>query len=549
VRSSEDIAALTPSSQGELAPDELRRKMTWLTVFRTVASSLLLAAIAARLLTRPVQELSTADSFSFAIIATAYFLTVIYGVLIRGGKVGRRAAYLQVLGDLLLASGVVFLTGGIESPFTFTYSIAVVAASILLSQRGAQVAALGATLSFSVMAVAIERGLLVPPGVSSVSTAQIIFSVSGNALAQALIAALASYLSRQLTAAGGRLSEREANLRELVGLQNQIVAAMPSGLITCEGDGRITFINPAAAQILGIDAGRTQLHVENLLPEVLQLRPVARRAELTVRTDTGNRVLGLAVTPLEGARDSMLIVFQDLTDLRLMEDELRRIDKMASLGKLSAQLAHEIRNPLAAMRGSAQMLASEAGPAGTRLAGILIRESDRLSGLVEDFLRFARPPPPNLISVRLDELVAETVEMLRGDPLTRSVDLALDLDETTVELDPGQIRQVLLNLARNALEAVKNKGRVKISLTAMAETAELSVWDSAGSIPLAELGRIFEPFFSTKEGGTGLGLSTAHSIVQSHAGRIRVSSSPQKGTEFVIILPRAEVRVADSGRR
>src|SRR5262249_10353721 len=160
----------------------------------------------------------------------------------------------------------------------------------------------------------------------------------------------------------------------------------------CRADGSITFINRAAGAILGIAGnGSKPDNVESLIAGVLKLIPGARRSEIAVSTESGRRVLGLSVTRLEGKEDSLLIVFQDLTELRRMEDQLRRIDHLAALGTLAAQLAHEIHNPLASMRGSAQLLAAEAGEheQSDRLAKILIRESDRLTTLLEDFLRFA----------------------------------------------------------------------------------------------------------------------------------------------------------------
>jgi two-component system sensor histidine kinase PilS (NtrC family) len=238
----------------------------------------------------------------------------------------------------------------------------------------------------------------------------------------------------------------------------------------------------------------------------------------------------------------MLIVFQDLSELRQAESELKRADHLAALGRLSAQLAHEIRNPLAAMRGSAQMLAQDARPEDSshRLANILVREADRLSHLVEDFLRFARPPPPVLREASLSQLVSDTIEMLRADPLCQRVHVELELEPVLVEMDADQLRQVLINLLRNALAAAGTGGTVRVTVRRAGGRPEIRIWDSAGSIPQGNLERIFEPFYTTKPGGTGLGLSTAHSIVRAHGGAIRVSSNPAQGTEFVVGLPSAQ---------
>ncbi|XXF81655.1 ATP-binding protein [Myxococcaceae bacterium GXIMD 01537] len=516
-------------------------RLTWLSIFRTVATSLLLGVFALRLLTGPTRDLSREESLSFAIIGAVYSLTLIYGVWLRRGPVGTLAAVVQVSGDVLIATSLVFITGGPESPFTFTYSLAVVTASILLSQRGALVTAAVCSISYGVL---LGSFLARAPGaVPAAALERSGYLLISNLLAHFLIAALTGYLSRQLSATGGRLSASQADLRQLATLHKQILDSSPSGILTCEPDGRITFINPAGQSILGVDAQAIgAARVDALLPGVDTQGKVSRY-EVQVETPRGPRTLGLSVGPLEGrAGAARLIIFQDLTALRRTEDELRRADRLAALGTLAAQLAHEIRNPLASMRGSAQMLAQDAkGDAGSeRLTAILLRESDRLSRLVEDFLRFARPPPPQRQPVALDALVSEVVELLRADPLGRSVQVVLELTPVRAQVDPDQIRQVLVNLLRNAFQAAGPGGRVRVSLTVEADgTPQLRVWDSAGAIPEAHLGRIFEPFFTTRSGGTGLGLSSAHSIVRAHGGRIHVTSAPQSGTEFMVALPLA----------
>ncbi|MDY7228452.1 two-component system sensor histidine kinase NtrB [Hyalangium rubrum] len=530
--SSRAAAALAPLP-GE---PELRVRLTWLSVFRTVATSLLLGVYALRLLAAP-RELSFNDTFAFIVIGLVYVLTLIYGLWLRRGRVGRSAVIVQVAGDILIASGLVSVTGGPESPFSFTYSLAVIAASILLSQRGAFVTAAVCSGVYGALVVTHLLRISASPPPSLVVRAA--FHFASNALAHFLIAALAGYLSRQLLAAGGRLSASQADLRRLATLHEQILDSTPSGLLTCETDGRITFINRAALIILGMDdAAVRHRPVQELLPGLPGLERVPRY-ELKVDTPRGPRILGLTLAPLEGTeRATRLIVFQDLTALRRAEDELRRADRLAALGTLAAQLAHEIRNPLAAMRGSAQMLSQDGAgdPGVARLTNILLRESDRLSRLVEEFLRFARPPPPQRRTVDMEGLVRETLEMLQTDPLSRGVALETDLAPVSASVDPDQIRQVLINLVRNAFEAAEG-GKVRVSLGGEGGTAHLRVWDSAGAIPESHLGRIFEPFFTTRSGGTGLGLATAYSIVRAHEGRLQVTSSPEAGTEFMVELP------------
>lgn len=533
-----------PSSSPE--QNELKVKLTWVVVFRTIAISLLLIVSVFRLNSDPQSgDLSAADSLSFALIAGVYLVTLVYGVLLRAGYgVTRRGASAQVVGDLVLASSLVYLTGAADSPFVFTYSLAVVASAILLFRRGAFLTAAASSTAFAVLSLAVQYGQLRPPtGSQPISEARLAFVLLSHTLAQFLIAALAGYLAEQASRAGGRLSAREADLKDLVALQNRIVNAMPSGLLTCDEKGLITFINPAAVGILGQQPTEgSPKNLEDVLPGAMRVPRTTRRAELSVETPNGKRVLGLAVTPLEEKSGSLLVVFQDLTYLRRMQEELKRIDRLASLGRVSAQLAHEIRNPLASMRGSAQMLGDDVkgSPHSLRLAQIIMRESDRLATLVEGYLDLARPPPPARENIRIDSVVAETVEMLRADPMTQGVLLEESLSPVEGLADAAQLRQVLINLLRNALVAVGKGGTVKVSVDAQGEQARIRIWDSAGSIPADDLSRIFEPFYTTSAAGTGLGLSTVHAIVQAHGGLIAVTSSPEEGTTFTVALPKAK---------
>jgi len=550
---SNNTVAEPPRPEFALGAADLRLKLVWLTVFRTVATTLLLSATVVRVLSQPLTELTHEDTFFFGLIAIVYLSTLIYGLILRRHRVGPAAAYAQVLGDVLLASGVVYLTGGSESPFIFAYSLGVIAAAILLYQRGALLGAFASSIAFGGLSLLIQSGLLrSPQGSPMPASGKVWFAVVSNTLAQVLIAALANYLVRQLWTTGGRLSQREADLKKIVDLHRQILACMLSGLVTCEQDGTITFINKAAEGIFGPGAsGSTPRNIEELIPGILKLGPVVRRCEVTVKTQAGPRIIGLSITPLEGQSKSLLVVFQDLTDLRALESELRRVDHLASLGTLAAQLAHEIQNPLAAMRGSAQMLGGEAreGSSSKRLSTILVRESDRLTKLVEDFLHFARPPAPVVRLQSLGKIAEEAVEMLRADPLSAGIDVELSLLEASAHVDPDQIRQILVNLIRNAFAAVGGDGRVRISVEKSGLESRIRVWDSGGQIPQSELSRIFDPFYTTQKGGTGLGLSITHSIVRAHGGMIQVTSSPECGTEFLVTLPAAqEASVANSGR-
>lgn len=493
----------------------------------------MLVVLAARLLAqdRPPESPSAADVASFVIIGGVYLATLATALSLRGGRLRTRLVWSQVVLDIALASSVVVLTGGLESPFNFIYSIAIIGGAVLLGRRGALVSA-GLSL------VAFAASVAAAPATSAqhYSTSRLLIEGSTQVVAQLLVAVLAGQLAEQLLRKSGQLTDRERDLRELTALQNRIVAAMPSGLLTCDSARQVTFINPAGAAILGLAGAVARgVSLDQLMPGVLAVRG-ARRAELQVPTPLGERTLGLSVVELEAGQGSFLVVFQDLTQVRRLESELERIDHLAQLGSMSAQLAHEVRNPLAAMRGSAQLMAEDAaGTSQERLARLILRECDRLGALVEGYLTLARPPPPTLAPVRLDELVAETVEMLRADPAQSRLTIEMALAPVNASIDPGQFKQVLINLLRNAAAATGGTGAVRVSVREDGGPV-VEVWDDAGALAEEDRERIFEPFFSRQSGGTGLGLSTVKSIVHAHGGTIGVTSRPDAGTTFSIRL-------------
>ncbi len=528
------------SNSGVVAASDLRVRLLWLTLFRTIATTLILGVLAVQLTSAfsaigVRSELSTANLTSFGIIAFSYVVTLVTALLLRTGRVGPGAAWTQIAVDVLLASSVVFLTGGARSPFTFLFLVSIIGAAVLLGSRGAIVGFLGAATAYGLVLASLLADQQPGEAVPRLGLDALI-----QLVAQLLTAVLSGYVGEQLSRTGGRLRASEREFQELTELQNEIVRAIPSGLITCDSDGNVSFVNPAAEAILGLDAAvAMRRKIDELLPGARELS-AARRSELRVETPRGDRNLGLSVAPMlkDGGH---LIVFQDLTELRQIEKELDSIDHLATLGRLSAQLAHEIRNPLAAMRGSAQMLVGDsAGAPGERLARLILREADRLGGLVEGYLKLARPPPPQLQPTRLDTVVRETLELLRADPAFAGVQVDENLMALEAVCDAGQLKQVLINLLRNAAQAlstVKGRGRIRIRVARGPEGAALlEVWDSAGALAAEDRQRIFEPFFSRASGGTGLGLSTVHTIVHAHGGTIGVDSSPATGTTFSVKL-------------
>jgi two-component system sensor histidine kinase PilS (NtrC family) len=382
-------------------------------------------------------------------------------------------------------------------------------------------------------------------------------------------AALSGFLSRELVRTGVALAERTQDLAHLRTLHQRTVESLKSGLLTTDLEGRVTSFNQEAQRITGLS--RTQAlgrQLEEVLPGVRALR--SRSGEHVGRArmefaGPGGRALHLGVgayvlRDVSGAADGEVVIFQDVTEVVAMERDLRRSERLAAVGELSASIAHEIRNPLAAISGSIQVLQKGGGEA-PRLMSIVLREVDRLDRLIGDFLQFARPGEPRIEWVGLADLVDEVLEMFeasRPANVTVESDLHAGLG---VQADPGQLRQVLWNLLLNASQAMPDGGIVKIeaklgrgrssqdgaSADRMDEEkavwAEVAVMDQGVGIPQEIVDRVFDPFFTTKTGGTGLGLAIVHRVIAEHHGVVRVGRGRAGFTTAIrLSLPRAEVR-------
>jgi two-component system sensor histidine kinase PilS (NtrC family) len=376
--------------------------------------------------------------------------------------------------------------------------------------------------------------------------------VFAHAVAFVLTAALAAYLAEQLRSAGERLAAREVDLAAMKVLHESIVQSLSSGLVTLDREGRITFLNRAAEQLTGLSL--EAIRGDPVERRFGMFRDPTPRGEVDLQNVRGERLrIGYTTFPLrspEGAVIGGAVIFQDLTALRAMEEVVRRSERLADLGAMAAGLAHEVRNPLAAITGSVELLkASERLSAeDRRLMEIVLREGARLEDLVGRFLQFTRPGPPKHASVDLSAVAAETLDVFANDPLGRGVDVERALEPVVVPCDGDQVRQVLWNLLSNAAQAVGGdagggrpegrRGVVRVSCGRdTGGGARLAVADDGPGIPAADLRRIFTPFYTTKRDGTGLGLATVHRIVEAHGGTLAVDSREGEGATFVVRLP------------
>lgn len=495
----------------------------------------------------------------YFLIGATYGLTVLHALALRFLPWLGVQVYAQVIGDLLIITGLVYATGGIRTGFMLLYPIPVLWGSVML-YRGKGLALAGlATVFYAAMLLAVRLGWVPVQGLSDVPflpARHLYYSVFVTGVACATVAMIGAYLSQSLKTAGERLEEATEQVADLQELNKVIVDSIHSGLIITDAAGRVLYHNRFAESILGRRAaevrGRTLREVfGSWLIDAPTLRARVANEQLNrfvtpyTHPDGSTRELGVSVSSLatsDPGRAGHLLVFQDLTEIRRLEQEVQVKEKLAAVGEMAAHLAHEIRNPLGSISGSAQVLMAEANisPEQERLLGIITRESRRLSDALSRFLLQTRASPSPASPVDIGPLIAEAVTLLRNSPEVspqHSVEFQQDDGPHVCLADPDQIVQVFWNLVRNGLEAMPHGGRLEVHLSRAGADVVLAVRDQGRGIMGDEQRRVFEPFHSTRPMGTGLGLAIVYRIVREHRGDITLRSMPPQGTVVEVRLP------------
>ena len=537
--------------------NEIRVRLKWLMSFRVVVVTLLLGLSITFQIAR--NELVIAY---YALIVLTYVITIAYAFALRYLDTPQRLqqfAYVQIGVDLLLETFLVARTEGISSPFSALYMITVSFASLILQRRGGLLTAGVSAVLFGIVTNIQFYGLMDFVEwlqSSDLSTAQTLQTYGVQALAMLAVGYLSGTLAEQLKRADQSLVKTEQGLSRLQEFHENVVQSIPSGVFTTDVEGRLTWLNRAALEMTGYEP-RTVLH--RSWREVFGDRhdnasrgvPASFEVE-SQRADGSRLVLGMTLSPLtEGETQAGLVgVFKDLTQVRDLEEEMRRREWFAKIGEMSAGMAHELRNPLGGMAGALQMLRKEPtlDADNARLMDIATREATRLNAIVTEFLRYSRPPDLNLKECDLRELINDTVALVKHDgQLQDAQAVVLHQDENIpmVQVDPDKMKQVFWNLATNALQAMPSGGQLTISTgrrrvtsgKRSGEVVEVTVQDTGVGIKKEDLDKIFFPFFTTKKDGSGLGLATAQRIVDQHGGWTRVESEEGKGARFAVCLP------------
>jgi two-component system, NtrC family, sensor histidine kinase PilS len=559
---------------------ELRSRLTWLTFFRAVIITTLTGGILAVHLAgeSPLNNQSL-RAFDY-VIGSIYAACILYALALKFWNRMRALAYVQFIVDALFITGIVFVSSGVSSVFTFFYIFSIFGAAIVLGRSGAFVTASMSSIFYGLL-VDLQYFSVISPfnlqgAPDQLESGQVFLTVLANISAFYAVAFLASHLQGQLSSVRVKLRQQSRNLMELEALNDRIVESISSGLLTLDRNGRIVSFNTAAQSILGYSFEDVwQRSVADILPGFEDYMTVKSgnsisgfsmsRGEITVETGEKKTVcLGFSVSPLttvSGEEIGRILIFQDITEVKRMQAEMKRLERLAIMGTLAAGMAHEIKNPLGAMSGAFQMLRGEnvSAPIADRLMGIMEREMSRLNDLLNEFLWLSKPAKREgaLKTVPLEPLIDDTITLIRtklggdgGVEYKKNVPPAF-----SVMVDESHFRQVIWNILLNGVEAMNNRGSMEITAEMIevsgadserSNYARISFRDSGPGITDEIREKIYEPFFTTKETGTGLGLAIVQKIVDSHQGHIEITSEPDRGSTFSILLPETPQQASPS---
>ncbi len=468
----------------------------------------------------------------------------------------RRIATLLCVLDVVLITAVVAGTGGPRSIFTFLYVLSVIAACVLLSRPASlAIAGVASVLYIGLvywrtifpMAVFFE-----PPAETTAFEVLTMFMNSGTFL---VVAIVAGGLAERFHTTREELETHRRDLRDLQAFKDLIFHSVDTGLIALDREHRITAFNRAAEAITGRDAAvvmgepggmilGASLPLESIEAAVTSTPGTSQRHETALERPDGTMIpVRLTFSPLcsgDGARVGLIAACEDLSRIRQMEARMRQADRLASLGRMAANIAHEIRNPLASLTGAVEALARPASfeDERERLVRIVLRESDRLNAVISDFLDYARPAPLALERVNVADILDDVLVLLERGSLPPAVKPLRDFPaELPWRVDAHQFRQAIWNLCLNAVEAMPDGGELTVGAAGHRDRLEVWVSDTGDGIEVGEVSQIFEPFFSTKPHGSGLGLALVHRVVSDHAGHVDVRTAPESGTTITLTLP------------
>jgi two-component system sensor histidine kinase PilS (NtrC family) len=551
--------ATTAAADGALPTTDLRRKLRWLIGIRAIISTVLLGGATFAQITAP-------GSFPvnpfFFLIGLTYALTALFAGTLRYVDRHRWLVDLQLAGDVLVVSAFIYFTGGIASYFSSLYVLGIVAASMVQFRRGGMLVAVLSALLYGGVVLAqyltaegwLHDPWLISPILPQRSAAGYTYLL--NTFGFFAVALLSGSLAESVRSTGARLLQASSQIADLQALNQYVIDSLPSGLATTDTAGHIQTFNRAAEIITGRPSGTV---VGRPIGDVLQLASQTfealtadlggkrgRRMEGQYLRDGQPMEIGLSAANLEvpGGHAGYLFSFQDVTEYKKLERDARMQQRLAAVGEMAAGIAHEIRNPLASMSGSIQILRQEL-PLSTeqeQLMDIVLRESERLNTTIGSFLAYARPQKFAIERFDVRRTLNDAALLLRNSAEVHDghvIDVDVPPAELWYEADEGQIKQIVWNLATNGLRAMPDGGHLHLqgTIDRGSDGVVITVRDEGVGIQAEELDGLFQPFHGRFVKGSGLGLAIVHRIVSDYGGEIQVSSQPGRGTTVAVHLP------------
>lgn len=528
-----------------------RTWLEWLVKVRVIIITFLLAI---ELAITTLTTTSVDRRLFIGVFLAWYAVAAAHMIILSFWKDLRTQARVQIATDLVFATLTIYVTGGIDTSFNFLYPLIIIIASVLLSQAWAYYTA---GISFVLLGGVLEASFF--GFIRSYSTSHVdLKSLQGvifiNGFAYLTIAYLSGRLSNRLRQVDVELADKTFALEDLQALHENIVNSISGGLITTDLLGQVKVVNLAGQRLIDRTAAQfTGQPVQDLFLDPLP-SPAEAPSQREVRARLRNgeeKLFRVTVTPLlvpDRGAIGYVYVFDDLTEIRRLEREVRMRDRLAAVGRLSAGIAHEIRNPLSSIAGSVKVLSTLATLTEDQqsLVEIVTRESERLNAIITDFLAYSREKKLQMTPVDLRVLLEDTLTLLGNRPEQIIIERRFSASEAYSVGEGDRLKQVFWNLCENAIRAMKSNyrgegpiGRLTVALFGQGDEWVVSVRDSGAGMTPQQVEKIFEPFQSAFEGGTGLGLAIVYQIVQAHDARISVNSTVGKGTEFSLRFRKA----------
>jgi len=543
--------------------ENYKKSLRFLIIFRVIIISLFLGMTIFIAIKSPGFPISQNVLYLLSfIIALTYMFSVVYSLMLKFLDNLRVNIYLQLTVDVILITLLVYLTGGVKSNYSVIYTLIIIYSVIFLGRKGGFIVASAASIAYGLLLDLEFYKLL--PSISflerdyNLSVGDVFVRILVHIISFYVLAFVSSIVVEQERKTRSLLEEKESEFDQLDLLFRNIIESVDAGVMTINLQGTIKTFNRAAEEITGFQlAGVENRKIADVFPEFAQFfamekinEQIRNRMEVIVTDKKGKKInLGCSISPLKDKNDKQIgniLIFQDLSEIKLMEENLEKSKKLALIGEMAAGLAHEMRNPLAAITGSIELLKQGLNLNGTdkRLMQIILRGKNQLDSFVRDFLLLARPIPTSRELFDLNEVVEEVLENIKlTDDWTSAIKIVKVFSGKTKSLaNREEVRQIIHNLVINAVQAMKEGGILSIEiknqkLNDQEDYVEIKVKDNGCGIEEKNLKNIFEPFITNKEKGTGLGLAIVSRFVDGYKGRIKVESIINEGTTFIVWLP------------